>query len=56
VGPPLRPDLSRLVNGQRESYRACQTCGLIFSVANPDPDARFCCPGHARRWAQTMTG
>ena len=42
--------------GRRESYRLCQTCGLIFSLANREPDARFCCPGHVRHGAQTMTG
>jgi hypothetical protein len=35
--------------GRRESYRQCP-CGLIFSLANREPDARFCCPGHARRF------
>jgi hypothetical protein len=29
--------------------------GLIFSLAKREPDARFCCPGHARRWAESVS-
>ena len=45
---------NRIGTLQRETYRQ-GPCGLIFSLGNREPDARFCWPGHARQWAQSVS-
>jgi predicted RNA-binding Zn ribbon-like protein len=47
--------MTRLVQGQRESYRQCAGCYLVFSTQNRAPHERWCSPG-CRRRAQEQTG